>query len=738
MATIEAPAAARPYLDQDFTSPDWLRYARTIFFDGYSPPVYPRLDDFDAERLADAVIEMGGDTLRFQPMGYWALWPSKGFPPAPYLGDRDLIAEVSVACRKRNLHLYCYTGYGAPIFELGWADDHPLYRTWVRRDSHGNAAGEYYHYGMKDRRKLCRLNDGYRQALRTVVREYCSYDIDGVYFDAPSCHFYTGVCFCDSCRRGFKVYTGMDLERLNEDAQPVMTNAPGASLAQRSHHEPDLEAQIAWYQWANHITEEDLLDVRDIIHGSGKVMLCHNAHTWTGIALPLQYRIPDGFMIEHSVQTYQRLVHGLMGASEARPYKKLAQMYLGSYCVSNFDEPVHGKPWVVHNTNLEDGDEIRMEGLTTLACGNAPLYATANRLLLDMGHGSKEPAQEVYRLMAEHEPLFKDSRPVAHAGIIMSWEAMRLWQTGRSGYNWEMSEGLALALLDERIAFDVQPSTEVDERWLAEQRVVALCGASGMSDTQAALLRDWVAGGGSLLATWDTGLYDENGCLRSDGGALREVLGVEMLSEPGRNVPDCYLRLAMDHPLLAPHCAGETLMGDGRVIPVAALPGSAVLAKTWDLGNNVMRGPAIVANTYGKGRTVYIAGSLEAHYTVSRVPTLRHLLAGAIRHLSGNAPQPFRLSAPQGVYAVLRRSVNGDLVLWVLAPVGAKDACVGRMRQEYLPVANVGVSVYAPGADLRSVRLLRAGQSIPARRNGDYIEALLPSVHIAEIVHLEL
>lgn len=738
--TVVAAATSQKYIATAYVAPDWLRYARTVFFDGYSPPVYPGIDHFDAEQLAEAVVELGGDTLRFQPMGYWAMWPSNGFPRHPDLGDRDLIAEVVAACRRRDLHLYCYTGYGAPFFELGWADDHPLYRNWVRRDADGNAAGEYYHYGMKDRRKLCRLNDGYRQALRTVVREYCSYDIDAVYFDAPSCHFYTGVCFCDSCRRNFKAYTGMDLDRLNEASQPVMTNAPGASTARRATHEPDLEAQIAWYEWANHVTEEDLLDLRQIIHGRGKAMLCHNAHTWTGIALPLQYRIPDGFMIEHSVQTYQRLVHGLMGASEARPYKKLAQMYLGSYCVSNFDEPAHGKPWVVHNTNLEDGDEIRMEGLTTLACGNVPLYATANRLLMGMGHGSSEPAKEIYRLMAQHEGLFKDSQPVSYASILMSWETMRLWQTGRQGYNWDMSEGLALALLDERVAFDIYPSTEMDERWLAGQPAVALCGVSAMSDAQAELLSNWVAEGGNLLVTWDTGLYDEDGRPRKDGGALRDVLGVEMLAEPGRNVPDCYLKLVADHPLLEPYRAGETLMGDGRIVPVRALSGSQVLAESWDLGNEVMRGPAIVANSYGKGQTVYINGSLEAHYTASRVPTLRRLLAGAVRHLGRQAALPFRLGAPQGVYAVLRRVTNGDLLLWVLAPVGAKDASVGRMRQEYVPVANVEVSVYmprsrAPGFDMRTVRLLRAGYSVPARRDGDYISATIPVLHIGEIVH---
>ena len=38
-----------------------------------------------------------------------------------------------------------------------------------------------------------------------------------------------------------------------------------------------------------------------------------------------------------------------------------------------------------------------MEGFANLACGNTPLYATANRLYFRVGSGSAEPAKEVFR-----------------------------------------------------------------------------------------------------------------------------------------------------------------------------------------------------------------------------------------------------------------------------------------------------------------------------------------------------
>lgn len=101
-------------------------------------------------------------------------------------------------------------------------------------------------------------------------------------------------------------------------------------------------------------------------------------------------------MVEHSTQIYSRRAAGLMGASMARPYKKVAQMYLGSYCVSNFDQTPHCKPWAMHDANMEDGDEILMEGFTNLACDNLPLYGTLNRGYFGIGRGSDHPVREVY------------------------------------------------------------------------------------------------------------------------------------------------------------------------------------------------------------------------------------------------------------------------------------------------------------------------------------------------------
>jgi len=147
----------------------------------------------------------------------------------------------------------------------------------------------------------------------------------------------------------------------------------------------------------------------------------------------------------------------------------------------------------------------------------------------------------------------------------------------------------------------------------------------------------------------------------------------------------------------------------------------------------------VVVNTYGKGRTVYVSGSLEANYLYDRVESTGRLLRSMVDYLGGGAPQPFRLKAPRGVYGVLRQAVNGDPVLWLLANVGFKDADVGRMRQEFVPVENVEVSLRIPeGRQVKGMRLLRADRPLPHRLEADYATVTIPSLHIAEVIHLKL
>lgn len=259
----------------------------------------------------------------------------------------------------------------------------------------------------------------------------------------------------------------------------------------------------------------------------------------------------------------------------------------------------------------------------------------------------------------------------------------------------------------------------------------------GGAEGDAQKLTAWVERGGGLLATYDTGLYDGEGNLRSDGGALKEVLGVEMKGEALESQPECYYRLKEEHEGLGEYAPGSVVEGDGRIVPVEAGAGGRVLAECWNLGTQEVRGPAIIVNTYGRGRTLYISGSLEANYLYDRVVSTRRLLRAMVEYLGGGLPPPYKLKAPQGVYGVLRRARNGDFVLCVLGNVGFKDAAVRQMRQEYNSLQEVEVAIPIPeGRQVKGMRLIRAGQASSFKEEEGYAVGTIPTLHIAEAVHL--
>jgi hypothetical protein len=77
--------------------------------------------------------------------------------------------------------------------------------------------------------------------------------------------------------------------------------------------------------------------------------------------------------------------------------------------------------------------------------------------------------------------------------------------------------------------------------------------------------------------------------------------------------------------------------------------------------------------------------------------------------------------------------------MWVLAPMGFKDAASGLVRQQFVPVRNVEVRVRVPeGRRVRAVKLARAARTLPHSMSDGYAFVKLPELHIAELVHFQL
>src|SRR5438309_9680465 len=77
-------------------------------------------------------------------------------------------------------------------------------------------------------------------------------------------------------------------------------------------------------------------------------------------------------------------------------------------------------------------------------------------------------------------------------------------------------QGIYYALLEGRFLFDFVHEGNLDAATLQKYRALLLPNAAYLSDSQCEVIRKYVDGGGSLLATFETSRYDEWGNQRPD------------------------------------------------------------------------------------------------------------------------------------------------------------------------------------------------------------------------------
>jgi len=217
-----------------------------------------------------------------------------------------------------------------------------------------------------------------------------------------------------------------------------------------------------------------------------------------------------------------------------------------------------------------------------------------------------------------------------------------------------------------------------DPEVLKRYRCLVLPNSACLSDAQAQAITTYVQGGGGLLATYESGRYDEQGTLR-ERPALAELLGATagepvlrdtwLLPLPEATLP--WLR----HPDIQESgtwrqgfsdraAQGHLYTGPAaRLIGAVPVTDLAADAETVRLSGATAQGArfeTIVARQVGQGRTVFIPLDLGQAYYVFNQPLGRRMLGQAMEQAAGSTP-PLATDALMAVQTVLYRA--GDALL---------------------------------------------------------------------------
>lgn len=158
------------------------------------------------------------------------------------------------------------------------------------------------------------------------------------------------------------------------------------------------------------------------------------------------------------------------------------------------------------------------------------------------------------------------------------------------------------ALADHGVTADVVP---VRGAW-NDYEMVVLPSVYLLSEETTRRVRDYVVGGGRLVVTYYTGISDEKDHVWLGGypGSIRDVVGVRVeefmpMGDDFPGVPDC---LGLSNGAVAHDIADV----------IGSVDGTATVLETFkdDPWTGMDGAPAIVAHTFGEGRSVYVGARL--------------------------------------------------------------------------------------------------------------------------------
>ena len=258
-------------------------------------------------------------------------------------------------------------------------------------------------------------------------------------------------------------------------------------------------------------------------------------------------------------------------------------------------------------------------------------------------------------------------------------------------------------------------------------KTLILPNIAALSDAQCEQLRAFVQRGGSLIATYETSLYDEWGVKRKDFG-LADLFGVSFAGRTEGPMQNAYLRL--EHRRRAPPSAAARTRrraahhprrrarrgGAARKISDRAADAHPELSRSADGKSFSARAKTDIAQVFlresGKGRVVYFPWDIDR--TFWEVLCVDHfkLLRNAVEWATNEEP-PVTVTGPGVLDVTVWRQKNSMTVHLVnlTNPMMMK----GPVR-ELIPVSEQQVRVRLPeGARPQRVQLLAANKTLVAR-----------------------
>jgi len=393
--------------------------------------------------------------------------------------------------------------------------------------------------------------------------------------------------------------------------------------------------------------------------------------------------------------------------------------------------------------------EARMWLSESLASGMAPYYHFVGS---ENGLGEDRRWQKVgvdyFRWTAQHDAHFATRRSVANIGVVFGQSTQLLYPgpiPARSrAYMHETTQGIYDALLRGRFAFDFVHEDRLEPERLSKYNALLLPNIAMLSDRQCEQLSKYVQSGGSIMASFETSLYDENMNQRANFG-LGDLFGIHKAGNViGTNGNPYYARIespdqAPVHPILEGFTNTNWLPGAENRIPLSPVQSSVLTVVPGfvryppELAYPPVprtNEPAVVLRESGRSRMAYFPGDIERTYWLTGHGDLLRLLHNTIRWITKDE-------------RVVQIDGDGfiEMFCWETTPGYSvhvlnytnPNAHQGWIQSTY-PLGPQTISLQLPqNVKVKSVELLQAGQHLPFHLEREILRFTIPRVEDYEV-----
>jgi hypothetical protein len=666
------------------------------------------LDYFKRTHSDAACLSAGGCVAYYPtkiPLHYRSKW----------LGNMDPFGDLVAGCRKMNMVVIGRTDPHAAHQDV--YDAHP---DWIAVDAEGK---QRRHWAMPELWVTCALGPYNFEFMTEVTKEIVSiYKVDAIFSNRWSG---SGMCFCEHCQENFRKASGEDLPRTTDPRDPVWRTF----LEWRQERLFEL-----WRLWDGEIRKIKP-DARFVGNSGGGA-------TSELDMVRLGEMAPTLFADR---QARRGLMPIWANGKNGKEYRStMGRKPIGGIFSVGVEEPYRWKD------SVQSAPEIRMWVLDGIANGLRPWFTKFAGTLYDRRW--LKVVEDIYGWHYRNERYLRNEDPLARVAIVYSQQTGHYY-TSEAGLRVEdHTLGYYQALIEGRTPFEMVNDRLLDAPHIDRFKVLIFPNTAALSTRQCEQIRAYVQRGGSIVATYETSLYDEWGERRSDFG-LADLFGAAYGGKLEGQMQNSYLTLEKDpatgkrHPLLAGLEDAERIInGASRVVtrtsanypnpPLTLIPSYPDLPME-QVYPRVPRTdiPEVFVREMGNGRVVYFPWDIDRIFWEVLCVDHGKLLRNAV-NWAVDEPAPVTVKGPGTLDVTIwkqKESLTVHLVN-LTNPMMMK----GPLR-ELLPVGAQTVRIRMPqGRKAKRVQFLVSAPTPQAQEANGYLSVTVPSILDHEVIAVDL